>query len=352
VSRRDRNGNGGSARITIQDVAQQAGVSIATVSRVLNGHPDVSEETRDEVMRLARELGYSGTRRTESRAAGRTRLIALSVPRMRGDFITEIVTGAVEALHDRDARLVICSAGETGNGQSLSERLLAGTTEGALLVLGAEPDEEVCALLESGYPVVIIEPVNGVGEGIPAVASTNWAGAKAATEYLIELGHTHIGVITGRGGERVSAERVAGYQAALLSAGLPLVPRLMREADWTVEGGYRAAVELLSLPHAPTAIFGLSDTMAIGALRAAHERHLTLPRDLSVVGFDDLEMASIAMPPLTTVRQPLQGLGRMGVDVLYRLLQGRRLDATRLELSTSLVVRQSTAPPPGTSFLT
>jgi LacI family transcriptional regulator len=272
---------------------------------------------------------------------------------MQGDYVTEIVTGAVEALHDRDARLVICSSDNAARpDQSLADRLLQGTTEGALLILSDDDDADLRDLLDTGYPVVVIEPTGGIDDGIPAVATTNWAGAKAATEHLIELGHTHIGVITGPGVGRLSADRLAGYHAALLSAGLPLVPRLVREADWTVEGGYRAAMELLGLPHTPTAVFALNDAMAIGVLRAARESRLAVPRDLSIVGFDDVELASIAMPSVTTVRQPLQGLGRMGVDVLYRLLRGQRLDATRIELSTRLVVRESTAPPPGTSFLT
>jgi DNA-binding LacI/PurR family transcriptional regulator len=200
--------------------------------------------------------------------------------------------------------------------------------------------------------LVVVEPAAVVDDGIPAVATTNWSGAKAATEHLVGLGHTHIGLITGPLSGRVSADRREGYQAALLAAGLPLVPRLVRESDWTVEGGYLVATELLSLPHVPSAIFALNDAMAIGALRAARERRMTVPHDLSIVGFDDVEMASMVAPSLTTVRRPLQGLGRMGVDMLYRLLHGRRLDATRIELSTSLVVRESTAPPPGTSFLT
>jgi LacI family transcriptional regulator len=350
VSRKERSLNGGSQRVTIQDVAQQAGVSIATVSRVLNDHPDVSPVTRDEVLRSARELGYSGARRPDGRVARRTRLIALSVPAMRGDYVTEIVMAAVEALHDRDARLVICSSDDTA--QPLPERLLQGTTEGALLILSAEADAELQAVLETGYPLVLIEPTTPIEDGIPAVATTNWAGAKTATEHLIELGHTHIGVITGPGTGQVSADRLAGYHAALLAAGLPLVPRLVREADWTIDGGYRAALELLTLAHTPTAIFAFNDAMAVGVLRAARERHLNVPHDLSVVGFGDMEMASITVPALTTVKQPLQGLGRMGVDVLYRLLHGQRLDATRIELSTSLAVRESTAPPKGTSFLT
>ncbi|HLJ68671.1 MAG TPA: LacI family DNA-binding transcriptional regulator [Chloroflexota bacterium] len=354
MSRRERDlGNGSGGRVTIQDIAQQAGVSIATVSRVLNDHPDVSAVTRDEVLRSARELGYSVTRRGDGRTGRRMQLIALSVPEVRGDYVTAIITGAVEALRDRDARLVICPGDDAAMRDGpLSQRLLQGTTDGALLILNSEVPADLQTLVSDGYPVVIIDPITPVPNGIPAVATTNWASAKAATEYLIGLGHTHIGLIAGRGEARASADRVAGYQAALLAAGLPIVPTLVREADWSIDGGLGAAHELLALPHRPTAIFALNDAMAVGVVRAARERKLSVPHDLSIVGFDDVELASITVPPLTTVRQPLQGLGRMGVDVLYRLLQGQHLDATRIELSASLVVRESTAPPAGTSFLT
>jgi LacI family transcriptional regulator len=352
--------------VTIQDVAELAGVSIATVSRVLHSHPDVSPETRSEVLKSVRELGYVSNRIAEARpngrprtngrarASGRTRLIGLAVPDMRNDYVTEIVTSVVEALHDRDARLVICSRGreEAGGSIWLREQLVPGVTHGALLILPSDVNGELVALQKSGYPFVVIEPTMPIDEGIPAVAATNWAGARAASEHLIALGHTHIGLITGPSEWRITADRLAGYQAALLAAGLPLARRVVQEADMTIEGGYEAALRLLTLPHAPTAIFALNDAMAVGTLRAAREQGLTVPQDLSIVGFDDVEMASITTPALTTVQQPLQGLGRVGADVLWRLLQGEQLDATRMELSTRLVVRESTAPPRGTSFLT
>jgi LacI family transcriptional regulator len=346
-------GNGSGTRVTIQDIAAHAGVSIATVSRVLNDHPDVSPVTREEVLRYARELGYRGTRRAESRAAHFTRLIALSAPGLRGDYISEIVTGAIDALRDRDARLVICPSDDPAMlDQPLANRLLQGTTDGALLILNAEAPAELQELRDDGYPIVVIDPTVPIPDGLPAVAATNWASAKMATEHLIGLGHTHIGVIVGAQDARASADRLSGYHAALLAAGLPILPTLLREGGWTVEGGYRAALELLALAHRPTAIFALNDAMALGAIRAAREQNLTVPHDLSIVGFDDLELAAISVPPLTTVRQPLQGLGRMGVDMLFRLLRGQQLDATRIELSATLVVRESTAPPFGTSFLT
>jgi LacI family transcriptional regulator len=344
----------GVARVTIQDVADSAGVSIATVSRVLNNHPDVSPITRAEVLKHAHETGYISNRTIELRPAGRVRLISLAVPDLRGPYVTEIAAAAADALQDLGARLIICPA-EKRNGDivPLHERLLPGTTEGALLISPAESGDELIALKESGFPFVVIEPMMTIDEGIPAVAATNWAGAKAATEHLIGLGHTHIGIITGPAHWRVSEERLAGYHAALLAASLPLSSRLVQEAeDATIAGGRDAAERLLALSHTPTAILALSDAMAVGALAAARARGMGVPHDLSIVGFDGVETASITTPALTAVEQPLQGLGRVGADVLWRLLEGQQLDAPRIELSTRLIVRDSTAPPRGSSFMT
>ncbi|MGH2443640.1 MAG: LacI family DNA-binding transcriptional regulator [Chloroflexota bacterium] len=342
-------------RVTIQDVAELAGVSVATVSRVLNSHPDVSPATRSDVLRHARDLGYVSNRvailpSIDARARRRTRLIGLSVPAARSEYVAEIVVGAMEALHDRDARLVICSEGRAPT--SLTEQLMPGVTDGALLVLPTDGKEDLAGLQESGYPFVVIEPTMALDAGMPAVAATNWAGARSATEYLVEMGHTHIGIITGPDFWQISQDRLAGYHAALLAAGLPMVPHLHRNGELSIESGYRMTRELLALAHVPTAIFALSTELALGALRAAREDGLRVPDDLSLVTFDDVATASITTPTITAVRQPLQGQGRMGAEMLYRLLEGQQLDATRIELSTDLVVRESTAAPRGGSFLT
>lgn len=335
----------------MRDIAERAGVSIATVSRVLNGRPDVSAATRASVLQSVREIGYVSNR--VARASWETGLIALSLPALRGDDHTQIVAGAVEALHERDARLVICATGrQPAVDGSLRERLLQGITDGALLIAPQEPEGDLAMLQQSGFPFVVIDPVVPAPERIPVVASANWAGAKLATEHLIALGHTHIGIITGPPDHAASIDRLAGYQAALLAAGLPLVPALVERAEPSIEGGACAAERLLARPHAPSAIFAISDALAFGALRAARARQVRVPADLSLVGFGDVELAALMTPPLTTVQQPFQGLGRLAVDVLYRLLQGQPLPATRVELSTALVQRDSTASPQATSFLT
>jgi LacI family transcriptional regulator len=306
------------------------------------------------VLKHVNEAGYMSNRVLELRPAGRARLVGLAVPDLRGHYVSEIVAAASEVLHDLDVRLVICTADrQTGVERSLRERLLPDTTEGALLIMPSDPNDELLALLDSGYPFVVVEPTMSIDDGIPAVAATNWAGAKAATDHLLSLGHTHIGVITGPREWRISEERLAGYHAALLAASLPLSTRVVQETnEVTIAGGREAAEKLLSLSHPPSAIIALNDAMAVGALAAARARNLGVPHDLSIIGFDDVETASITTPALTAVQQPLQGLGRVGAGMLWRLLEGQRLDATRMELSTRLIVRDSTAPPRGSSFMT
>lgn len=330
----------------IQDVAALAGVSVATVSRVLNGRPDVSAKTRETVLRHIRELGYVTNRSARALTRGQTGLIGLTVPHMRGDYFTEIIAGAAEALYERDARLVVCpTLHEHDRERSLLERLMRGTTDGALLIMPSESSAEMSALYQSGYPFVVIDPTVPMSADVPSVATANWSGGRVATEHLIALGHRHIGLITGPAHSTSSDDRIAGYHSALLAAGIPIDDALVDVGDFEIEGGFQAMQRLLGSRERPTAIFALNDQMAIGALRALRGAGLAVPGDVSIVGFDDIELSQVTTPSLTTVRQPLQEIGRVGADVLFRLINQQALDATRVELSTRLVIRDSTAPP-------
>lgn len=334
------------SRAVIRDIAAAAGVSVATVSRVLNDRPDVSTTTRDAVLRQIKEHGYVPRRAARALAGGRTGLVGMTLPYMLGDYFGQIVSGAIDALYERDSRVVVCPTHhERRREASLLERLMHGTTDGALLILPSETAAELVSLQQQGYPFVVIDPRVPLHESIPVVASANWAGARMATEHLTALGHTRIGVITGTRDWYATVDRIAGYQSALLAAGIPFNPRLVVGGDFTIEGGYNAAHRLLTRSHRPTAVFAFNDNMAVGLLRAAQELGLDVPADLSIVGYDDVEPAHIATPQLTTVAQPLQEMGRVAVDLLFRLLDGQPLHATRLELSSRLVVRASTSRP-------
>lgn len=332
------------SRATIRDVARQAGVSVATVSRVLNGRPDVSRETREAVLKVVREQGFSSNRNARALSRGRTGLVGMTLPFVH-EYFGRFLDGASEALYEQDMRIVLCpTLHEHQREATLLELLMQGTTDGALLLLTTESSDELKALRDQGYPFVVLDPRKPLDEGIPAVSATHWAGAKAATDHLLALGHRRIGAITGPHGWVASVDRLDGYHAALAGAGVLPEPELVAKGNFTTESGYIGAASLLDASEPPTAIFAFNDEMAVGAMKAARERGLRLPEDLSVVGFDDLERAAIVSPALTTVRQPLAEMGRMAVSLLIRLLDNQRLEALSVELATKLVVRESTAP--------
>jgi LacI family transcriptional regulator len=334
-------------RATIRDVARHAGVSVATVSRVVNDRPDVSPETREAVMHHVRALSFSTNRSARALSRGKTGLVGFTIPYVLGDYYSWILSGATEALHEQEMRAVLCpTRHEHDREAALVERLLRGTTDGAILVTPSESATELRELETLGFPFVVIDAPMPLDERIPAVSATHWAGARSATDHLLSLGHRRIAIIAGRQGWVASEERVNGYQAALAGAGVLPAPELVIRGNFEMSDGYSGAARLLSLDEPPTAIFASNDNMAIGAMRAAGERGIRVPDDLSIVGFDDSELARVVTPALTTVRQPLEEMGRMAVSLLTRLIDGQRVETLRVELATRLVVRHSTAPPP------
>lgn len=341
-----RNSDGQPSRATIRDIARHAGVSVATVSRVINGRPDVAAETREAVLRHVRAHNFTTNRSARALSVGRTGLVGFTVPNTHAEYFTLILSGATEALYEQDMRVVLCpTLHEHEREVTLLDRLMHGTTDGAILLLPTETSDELKALQRHGFPFVVADQRHPLDEGIPAVSAAHAAGARAATEHLLSLGHRRIALITGERGWAATEERLNGYQTALAAAGVPLRSDLVADGDFLRESGYRAGHALLQLAEPPTAIFASNDNMAVGAMLAARERGLQIPADLSIVGFDDSEQATIITPPLTTVRQPLEELGRTAVSLLNRLLDRQRVEALRVELATKLVVRDSTAPP-------
>jgi LacI family transcriptional regulator len=332
------------ARTTIRQVAELAGVSIATVSRVINGHSDVSSQTRAAVQRVIREYGYRPAPRPRLGGTGRTGLIGVTVPLIHPGYFAEILSGAAEALYEHDLRAVLGPTRHSRTREmSLVDRLAGGEADGAILVLPEESDEEFAALAAQGFPFVIVDPRTEVAEGIPVVCAAHSSGATQVTRHLLALGHRRIGVVAGPRGWLATEERLRGYQAALAGAGVLPDPALVEYGNFRVDAGREAATALLSLPDPPTAIFAFNDSMAIGAMRAATARGLRVPDDVSVAGFDDTIEATVVVPALTTVRQPLAELGRTAVSLLLRQIENRRLEPLCLELATRLVPRDSTA---------
>ncbi len=333
--------------MTIRQVADLAGVSIATVSRVLNGHADVSAQTRETVQRVIREHGYQASPRARTPRTGR---VGVAVPMVHPGYFAQILAGAAEALYEHDMRVVLCPTRHSlAREMSLLDRLADGEADGAVLVLPEESSEELAMLAEHGLPFVVVDPRTEVADGIPVVCAAHSSGAAQATRHLLDLGHRRIGVIGGPEGWIATDERLRGYLAALAAQGVLPDFSYVRYANFRMDGGRDAARHLLDLPEPPTAIFAFNDGMAIGAIQAARKRALRVPEDISVVGFDDTSETTITIPALTTVRQPLAELGRTAVSLLLRQLENRRLEPLRVELETKLVVRDSTAPPPASA---
>jgi LacI family transcriptional regulator len=340
----DRQGAARAGRPTLAAIAAEAGVSLPTVSKVLNGRPDVAPATRARVERLLGEHRYT---RAGMRRHRRSGLIDLVLAGLDSPWAVEILRGVEEwgAAHETG---VAVSAVRHGDARpaSWTTGLARHGTDGVILVTSEMTGAQLDQLSSAGIPLVVVDPVNPPPPEIPSVGATNWAGGLSATEHLLGLGHRRIGAISGPGDFLCSRARTDGYRSALERAGIPFDPALVRNGDFRHEGGFRHASDLLSLPGPPTAIFAGSDQQAFGLYEAARQRGLLIPRDLSVVGFDDLPVARWVSPPLTTVRQPLAEMGRTAAQMLGGLIDGVPLRSTRVELATELIVRESTAAPP------
>ena len=240
---------------------------------------------------------------------------------------------------------VAVSAVRHGNARraSWTSGLASHDTDGVILVMSEFISGQLEQLRQANIPLVVIDPVNPPPPDVPSVGATNWAGGLAATEHLLSLGHRRIGAIAGPGDYLCSRARIDGYRSALERAGIGFDPELVRHGDFEHEGGYVRGGELLEATDPPSAIFAGSDQQAFGLYEAARQRGLRVPQDLSVIGFDDLPVARWVSPPLTTVRQPLAEMGRAAAQMLDELIDGLPLRMNRVELSTELIVRESTA---------
>lgn len=334
-----------SQRLTIREIADLAGVSIATVSRVLNGRDDVADETRDLVTRVIRENGYTASRSARGLSAGRTGLVGILVPLVFPAYFSAILAGAAEALADLDLQIVLSPTGHEHDREVSVLDRLRGVTDGALIILPEESNEELELLLDRGFRFVVLDPLMPLDERIPSVSAAHTSGADQAMRHLLDLGHRRIGQISGPAGWLATEDRRRGYRAALATAGILPDPRLEASAIPEIAPGREAAKKLLDLDDPPTAIFAFNDNIAIGVIQEARARGLRVPEDISVVGFDDVEHATVVSPALTTVRQPLAEMGRTAVSLLNRLLERQRFETLHVQLATRLVVRESTAPP-------
>jgi DNA-binding LacI/PurR family transcriptional regulator len=326
-------------QITLDEIAAAAQVSTPTVSKVINGRTDVAPATRLRIESVLKEYGYV-------RKAPRKRRVGLIdlVFNNLSPWSEDIIRGAEEAALAAKTRLAVSVTPTDTDVERWLRSLSHSRTDGVILVLTELAPRYRKRLAELQTPIVLVDPVAQPDPQIPSIGAANWAGGLAATEHLVELGHRRIGTITGRMSALCSQQRLDGYRAALTRAGVDIDPSLIAQGDFHYESALAAAGRMLELADPPTAIFAASDVQAMGVYEAARLRGLRLPDDLSVVGFDDIPTARWMSPPLTTLRQPLIEMAALAVRML---LAGDSADFNhRAELSTNLVVRSSTAPPP------
>ena len=328
------------SRPTIAQIAQIAGVSVPTVSKVLNGRTDVAPQTRERVERVIEENGFVRNRAARALRKGKTGLVDLILPRMDDEYFLPILEGVAQVLNEAGVRLVLTSTHYHPEEEvQWAETVTDHSTDGVLLVLPS--DEVIAHLAHSGLPYVLIHNQGDQLSNVPSVRITSWEGGFVATQYLISLGHQRIAYIGKTAKAQDAIERIAGYRAALDTANIPLDPQLQCEGDFNEIDGYIAAKALLELADPPTAIFAGNDRQAAGVYRALHELGITVPDEMSVIGFDNLPYTEIMNPPLTTVHAPRLELGRTAATMLLRLINGEALEMTRVVLPTEFIKRQS-----------
>jgi len=328
-------------RTTIHDVAKAAGVSVATVSKAVNGRYGIAPETVTRVLAVVAELGYESSLVASSMRSRKTGVIGILVADFE-PFSAEILKGVGSELRHSHFDVMAYAGSRQIDGpgwEARSLQRLSGTLiDGAIIVT------PTVVRASADIPIVAIDPHTGRAD-LPTVESDSFTGAREATQYLIDLGHTRIGFIAGRPDLRSAALRDAGYRRALSDAGIPYDESLVRVGHYVRQVSREQAHSLLSSPNRPTAVFAANDLSAIATLQAAAELGLEVPRDLSVVGFDDIPEASQIATPLTTIRQPMQTLGATAARMVVDLMAGETLESTHLLLPTRLVARATTGVP-------
>jgi len=330
-------------RVTIVDVAAEAGVSFGTVSRVINNDVHVKPQTRERVLETMRRLNFVANRQARSLAGGRTNTIGLLVPDLGTGYIGEIIRGIDTELGEAGYDLMLYTTHRAATKEAgYVSNLVQGMVDGLILVLPRNPSDYIGIMTQRKFPFVLVDH-QGTGEDCPAIGSTNWQGAFNATNYLVKLGHKRIGFITGWLDLGAAVDRLEGFKAALRTNKIPLLPDLIYEGTFAQLDGYTGALRFLDMKKPPTAIFASNDVMAMAAMDAVREKGLRIPEDISIMGFDDIPQASLVRPSLTTIRQPLEQMGRIAAQVLFDILKNPDHKHNRIELPTEIIIRESTA---------
>ncbi|MGW2834333.1 LacI family DNA-binding transcriptional regulator [Streptomyces sp. NPDC001286] len=328
-------------RTTLADIAQAAGVSVATVSKVVNDRGDVAPQTRARVQELLHQHHYLAPvfRHTET-VEGPT--IEVQFKGGLKSYVAETLEGIIDSAAESGASVVISRASRAPH---WARDLVSAGRRAVIAITSVYTTTHLNELARAGLPLVVLDPLHLPDNRVNSVGATNFAGGLAATQHLLSLGHRRIAYLGGPTMAVCNQARMHGYRAAMEAQGAPVRDAYVRPGEFTYETGLLGAAALLDLEETPTAIFAGNDEIALGAMEAARTRGLRIPEDLSVVGFDDTSLAQMASPPLTTVRQPLREMGGAALRTALRLANGEKVESHHIELATELVVRASTAPP-------
>jgi len=330
--------------VTIKDVAREARVSVASVSRALNGHSNVTEQTRRRILRVAKELRYVPHGAARSLITRRTQTIGALLPDLHGEFFSELIRGIDLAARARGLHLLVSSSHGDAHEAAAAMRAMQGRVDGLLVM---SPHVDASSLrdnLPDGLPLVLLNtPIRG--RLYSTLNIDNFGGAFAMVRHLVECGHRRIALIAGPERNFDAAERLRGYRSAMEKFA-PKMPVLVLPGDFTEESGYRAGRKLLDLKQRPQAVFAANDIMAAGCLSALKEAGVRVPQDIALAGFDDIPIAHFVTPPLTTVRVRIAELGARALDRLASIIEVPGSDSNPVQMfDTELVVRQSCGMP-------
>lgn len=331
----------GKVAVTIDDVAKHAGVSDATVSRVLSDKPYVREEVRKRVQTAIAELGYQPSRVARSLRAMRSKTIGLIISDIQNPFFTAMVRAVEDVANDHQHGIYLCNTDENVDKErAYIELMQSEHVAGVLITPTREVGGSTKKLVDANIPVVVIDRyVSDVS--VDTVVVDNISGAASAVQHLIDMGHTRIGTVIGSFFITTGRERMEGYVQALKKNGLPIVPELMQANTPNQEWGYKLTMNLLDLPEPPTAILTGNVLLTIGALKAIRDRGLVIPNDIALVAYDETEWSSLMVPALTTVAQPTYELGKVAAELLLKRMDDNTRPRQKIMLQTSLHIRQS-----------
>ncbi|MFI7682814.1 LacI family DNA-binding transcriptional regulator [Streptomyces griseoaurantiacus] len=330
-------------RTTLADIARAAGVSVATVSKVVNGRGDVAPHTRTRVQELLHQHQYLAPvfRHAEAEPVD---IPTIEVQFQGGlrSYVAETLEGIIDSAAELGATVVVSKATHAPH---WARDMVAAGRRAVIAVTSVYTAAHLNELARSGLPLVVLDPLHLPDSRVHSVGATNFAGGLTATRHLLSLGHRRIAYLGGPSMAVCNQARMHGYRAAMEAEGAKVPESYVRPGEFTYATGLHGAAGLLDLPEPPTAVFAGNDDIAVGVIEAARARGMRVPEDLSVVGFDDTSLAEMASPPLTTVRQPLREMGGAALRTALRLANGETIESHHIELATALVVRTSTAPP-------